>query len=113
MLYSPVDALLRIWLCGTRGCWPVVALGSGRFDIVATAPPETTKEQFTLMLQNLLADRFHLVVHREAKEELGFSMVVAKNGPKLKDASDAGMEATGNPPAEPAFEAAMDAKGYQ
>jgi uncharacterized protein (TIGR03435 family) len=88
-------------------------LGSGKFDIAATAAPGTTKEQFTLMLRNLLAERFHLVVHREAKEEQGFSMVVAKNGPKLKDASDADVEATGNPPAGPPFEAAMDAKGYQ
>jgi uncharacterized protein (TIGR03435 family) len=87
-------------------------LGSGKFDITATAPPGTTKEQFTLMLRNLLAERFHLVVHREAKEEQGFDLVVAKSGPKLKNASDADVEAAGKPPAGPPFEAAMDSKGY-
>jgi uncharacterized protein (TIGR03435 family) len=87
-------------------------LGSGKFDIAAAAAPGTTKEQFTLMLRNLLAERFHLVVHREAKEEQGFKLVIAKNGPKLKNASDADVEATGKPPAGPPFEAAMDTKGY-
>ena len=87
-------------------------LGSGKFDIVATAPPGTTKEQFKQMLQNLLSERFHLVVHRETKEEQGFNMVVAKNGPKLKNASDTDVEAVGKPPVGLAFEAAMDAKGY-
>ncbi len=38
------------------------------------------------MLQALLADRFHLVAHREAKEELIYQLVVAKGGPKLKEA---------------------------
>ena len=87
-------------------------LGSGRFDIAATAPPGTTKEQFTLMLRDLLAERFHLVAHREAKEEQGFNMVVAKNGPNLKNASDADVEATGKPPAGPPLESATDSKGY-
>jgi uncharacterized protein (TIGR03435 family) len=87
-------------------------LGSGRFDITATAPPGTTKEQFMLMLRNLLAERFHLVVHREAKEEQGFNLVVAKSGPKLKNASEADLIAAGKPPAGPPFESAMDSKGY-
>ncbi len=87
-------------------------LGSGRFDITATAAPGTTKEQFTLMLRNLLAERFHLVVHRESREEQGFNMVIAKNGPKLKNASDADVETVGKPPAGPPFEAATDSKGY-
>jgi uncharacterized protein (TIGR03435 family) len=87
-------------------------LGSGKFDIAATAPPGTTKEQFTLMLRNLLAERFHLVVHRESREEQGFNMVIAKNGPKLKNASDADVEAVGKPPVGPPFESATDSKAY-
>src|SRR5438477_5528333 len=31
-------------------------LDTERFDITATMPPDTTKEQFRVMLQNLLAD---------------------------------------------------------
>lgn len=35
------------------------------YTIVATMPPDTTKEQFRKMLQNLLVERFHLAFHRE------------------------------------------------
>jgi uncharacterized protein (TIGR03435 family) len=36
-----------------------------------------------LMLQKLLTERFHLEIHRETRELPVFSLVVAKNGPKL------------------------------
>jgi uncharacterized protein (TIGR03435 family) len=36
------------------------------------------------MLRTLLADRFQLKVHRETKEGNVYALVVAKNGPKLK-----------------------------
>src|SRR4051794_12335160 len=38
-------------------------LASNNYTVVATMPPDTTKEQFQKMLQNLLAERFHLVFH--------------------------------------------------
>jgi uncharacterized protein (TIGR03435 family) len=40
-----------------------------------------------LLLQSLLADRFKLVDHDETRIEPGFSLVVAKGGPKFKEAS--------------------------
>jgi uncharacterized protein (TIGR03435 family) len=60
-------------------------LASERFDIQATMPPETTKEQFKVMLQNLLAERFKMTVHRETKELPMYSMIVGKSGAKLKE----------------------------
>ena len=36
------------------------------------------------MLQALLAERFQLKFHSEAKEVSGYALLVAKNGPKLK-----------------------------
>jgi uncharacterized protein (TIGR03435 family) len=63
-------------------------LDTERFEITATMPPETTKEQFRLMLQNLLIERFKMVIHRETKELPMYSLVVAKNGPKLKESVD-------------------------
>ncbi len=59
-------------------------LDTERFDVNATMPPETTKEQFRAMLQNLLAERFKLTIHRETKELPMYSLVVAKDGPKMK-----------------------------
>jgi uncharacterized protein (TIGR03435 family) len=45
-----------------------------------------TIDQRRLMFQPLLADRFKLKVHRETKELLVYELVIAKNGPKLKEA---------------------------
>jgi uncharacterized protein (TIGR03435 family) len=64
-----------------------------RLDITATIPPGTTKEQFLLMQQNLLATRLGLVVHREKREMQVYELMVAKGGSKLKAAA---------PPEEPA-----------
>lgn len=47
-----------------------------------------------LLLQSLLADRFKLTVHHETRIEPGFALVVAKGGPKFKEAS-------ANPPGQP------------
>ena len=38
------------------------------------------------MLQALLADRFKLTVHREMKDLSVYTLLIAKNGPKLKEA---------------------------
>jgi uncharacterized protein (TIGR03435 family) len=58
---------------------------TARFDMSAKIPEGTTKGQFALMLRNFLAERFKLTYHREKKEVPGYSLVVAKNGPKFKE----------------------------
>lgn len=63
-------------------------LDTERFDVNATMPPQTTKAQFQVMLQNLLAERFKMQFHRETKELPVFALVVAKGGPKLQEAKD-------------------------
>src|ERR1039458_7079844 len=60
-------------------------LDSERFDIVAKIPKGATKEQFQLMLQNLLAERFKLTLHHETKELPMYALVVGKGGHKLKE----------------------------
>ncbi len=42
------------------------ALDWDHFDIIAKASPSTSRETLQLMLQSLLAERFHLVVHKGA-----------------------------------------------
>jgi uncharacterized protein (TIGR03435 family) len=56
------------------------------FDILAVVPPGTPKEQVQLMFEALLADRFKLKFHRETRTERAYALVVAKGGPKLKEA---------------------------
>jgi uncharacterized protein (TIGR03435 family) len=63
-------------------------LDRDRFDIDATMPAGTTMAQFRTMLQNLLVDRFKMEFHKETREFSGFSLVVGKGGPKLKELRD-------------------------
>jgi uncharacterized protein (TIGR03435 family) len=59
-------------------------LQSVRFDVSAKVPVDATEESFHSMLQNLLAERFQLVLHREAKDQTTYSLVVAKGGSKMQ-----------------------------
>ena len=56
-----------------------------RFDIVARVPAGATAEQARLMMQSLLADRFKLSVHHSSKDQPVYALLVAKNGPRLKE----------------------------
>ncbi len=52
-----------------------------RFDIQAkTDKHDATKDEMRLMMQSLLAERFKLVIHREAREESVYALVLAKPG---------------------------------
>ena len=57
--------------------------GSDRFDVEARAVGPAKDPELLLMLQNLLAGRFHLVVHRETKNGSGFSLALVKGGLKI------------------------------
>ena len=63
-------------------------LESVRFDVVATFPPGATRDQTNLMLQNLLADRFQLRLHRSTRELPAYMLSIAKNGARLKASVD-------------------------
>jgi uncharacterized protein (TIGR03435 family) len=68
-----------------------------RFDIAAKIPPGAARDQVPMMLQSLLAERFHLSIHREAKELPIYALDIAKNGPKLKAAeSENGITSNSN-----------------
>ncbi len=57
--------------------------GSPRVDLSAKIPDGTTKEQFALMLQDLLEERFGIVVHHTKKEMRVYYLKEAKSGAKL------------------------------
>lgn len=65
-------------------------LSGERFDISAKFSEATTREDRRLMMQTLLAERFHLRVHRETREMQGFALIVAKKGPKIQPVEDKG-----------------------
>ena len=60
-------------------------LDSEAYDIAVSIPAGTTKEQYRQMLQNLLIERFHMVLHHESRDLPSYELLVAKRGPKLKE----------------------------
>jgi uncharacterized protein (TIGR03435 family) len=60
-------------------------LGTERYNLVAKLPDGAPESQKCPMLQTLLAERFHLTVHREKKDLPAYSLTVAKGGVKMKE----------------------------
>jgi uncharacterized protein (TIGR03435 family) len=63
-------------------------LDAERFDIMAKPPDGTPSNQYSLMLQTLLTERFKVAVHRETKTMAGYALILTKTGPKLEPADD-------------------------
>lgn len=62
------------------------SIDEARYIIVAKVPPDTTKQQFNVMLQTLLVREIGLVCHYEAREQTIYNMAIAKGGVKLREA---------------------------
>jgi uncharacterized protein (TIGR03435 family) len=58
-------------------------LGTDGYSIVATIPAGTSVGDFRLMLQNLLAERFKLAVHRATKDISGYALEIGRTGAKI------------------------------
>jgi uncharacterized protein (TIGR03435 family) len=67
---------------------PIDPTDFDRFDIVAKVPANATKDQIPLMLQKLVADRFHLAMHKDSKTLSTFALNVAKGGLKMETAAE-------------------------
>ena len=67
--------------------WALYGSSNAYFEIEARSGAPVTLDQCRLMVQALLADRFQLKVHHETKEISVYALVVAKGGPKLKEAT--------------------------
>ncbi|HEY3840069.1 MAG TPA: TIGR03435 family protein [Bryobacteraceae bacterium] len=75
-------------------------IDTDRFDIDARSvvwdtgnPPDRARmseeyKRTNERLRNLLADRFHLTLHPETREQPVYALVVAKGGPKLQEAKE-------------------------
>jgi uncharacterized protein (TIGR03435 family) len=65
-------------------------LDSDHFDLIAKTAPGTPKDAERTMLQKALADRFHLVIHREQRPMAVFVLTAGKNELKLKKPEGSG-----------------------
>lgn len=74
-----------------------------KFDVVVKLDPTSTPKQLEVMLQNLLAERFGMVVHHETRQLPVYELVVAKGGPKLKESTDSAAPLPAPTPVPPAL----------
>lgn len=82
--------------------------GDASKDGQGKADRDKQQAQFRLMMQAMLADRFKLVLHHDTKELSEYALVVAKNGPKLKETTAAAMDpVSAGPPPRPGPDAPM------
>jgi uncharacterized protein (TIGR03435 family) len=58
-----------------------------RFDVEAKSETLVPVAEMRLMLQQMLADRFKLRLHREPRQQQGYALVIAPGGPKLQEAT--------------------------
>lgn len=70
-------------------------LTSEHFDIEAKFPADTPVPQIRQMLQTMLADRFKLSLHRETRQLPMFSLMLAKNGPKIHPSAEGDSRTSG------------------
>lgn len=66
------------------------------FEIQATADKPVNEAEMRQMVQSLLAERFHLKLHREMREIPIYALVVGKDGPKLAPTKNLVAESQGN-----------------
>jgi uncharacterized protein (TIGR03435 family) len=66
------------------------------YSVEAIFDPAATEDQFRLMLQSLLAERFKLELHRVTAQSDGYALVVGSVGLKVKEVHD-----SDEPPAMP------------
>jgi uncharacterized protein (TIGR03435 family) len=64
----------------------MMAVGSPRFQIAATIPKGSSKDQAPEMVQALLAERFGLTVHLESAMLPGYALLLARGGPQINTA---------------------------
>jgi len=70
--------------------WQILApawIDSANYEIAAKLPPEATEAQVDLMLQAMLAERFHLVARRQSRRAPLYALLCAKGGPRLQAAT--------------------------
>ena len=81
-------------------------------NIDATMPPSTTKEQMRVVFQNMLAERFKLISHWDTRDLPTYSIVIARNGPKMRESIEVPSSGNDMPPPPPAGPAKLDTDGF-
>jgi uncharacterized protein (TIGR03435 family) len=83
-----------------------------RFDIDAKLPSGAPKDSLRPMLREMLADRFGLKVHTQPKEVQGYELVIAKGGPKFREAAPESSIERPQPGRDGFYRATLDTNGF-
>ena len=91
-LFTRRNATLAALIQTAYGLQPYQIIGpawltSEHYDIFAKVPERTTREEQSVMLRNLLVERFALKVHRENRAMDTYSLTIAKSGKKFKEST--------------------------
>lgn len=90
-LIQQIYALRDFQIAGDPRWMAILADGySARYYIEAKAADSATEDQMREMVKALLADRFQLKVHKEARELPVYALLPAKGGIKLQTAKNSG-----------------------
>lgn len=65
-------------------------LNSQRYEIIAKTAGPLPDSELRVMLQNLLAERFKLAMHRQTREMQTYALEVEKSGPKFRESQEDG-----------------------
>ena len=119
------SATLKTLLVYAYGVKPYQISGPGfldseRYDIEGRIAPGASQEQVAVMVQNVLATRFNLKLHRASKELPQYTMILAKGGAKLTVSAPADPEQqpkddgppAGPPPNMPRGGLTFDSDGF-
>src|SRR5579871_549725 len=63
-------------------------LEMNQYDLIALVPEHTKHEETRAMLRQLLAERFHLAVHKDTKPMPAYAITAPNKASKLKEASE-------------------------
>jgi uncharacterized protein (TIGR03435 family) len=58
------------------------------YTLMATMPPDTTEQEFELMLRRFIIEQFRITFHHEPKNFPAYDLVVAQAGAKLARSAD-------------------------
>ncbi len=80
--------LMRAYQVKNQEIFGPAWMESEHFNLTAKVPQGATKEQVNVMFRNLLAERFHVVLHHESRPLPAYALTVAKGGLKIKESSE-------------------------
>ena len=83
------ELIRRAWKVTDSQVHGPIWMAEEHYSLIAKMPDGTNQGDIPAMLQSLLAERFHLVLHHEQVPLAVYALVPAKGGVKIKESSDA------------------------